>query len=153
MLPAGVGVAGAFKVIAAREQVARAGAEIESDMLGFLARIATPMASFGLATTGSVLLVIAVLATLAHRAALEHRGLNLHEGSSGRAMSAAVAGACVAVVVLFLRRSAPSPCDLAVGATCVVAGVGAGLLAHRIHLLALVSDIRERPDWLWRNNT
>lgn len=149
MLPAGAGVLGALRVIAANGQLEDATPEVQSDMLGFLARLAYPIASFGLAASGCALIVVVVLSAIAHRAALAHRSLDRQEGSTGRAIGALVAGSCVGVVTLFLHHNSDNPRAIAVGATCVLAAVAAGVLAHRIHLLALVDDERERGR-LWR---
>jgi hypothetical protein len=149
MFPAGAGVIGALRMIAAREDVAGAGAEAESDMLGFLARLAYPVASFGFAASGCALLVVVALTGLAHRSALVQRTLNLHEGETARATGAVVVGTCVGVLALFVHSDVGNPRANAVVATCVLAAIGAGVMAQRMRVLAVVADDQERG-WLWR---
>ena len=167
VLPACVGFFGWAKVLTSREQVPDLDAEAASSMLRFVADIARPIAAFGLASSGCAFLVVVALAILAHRTALAHRGLDCHpvdDGGTARVIGAVMIGLCPALVPLYFH---PTMVDsvlfhgerwfdetiasgsLAVVAASVLGAAAAGVLARRLHLLALVQDDRERG-WVWR---
>jgi hypothetical protein len=167
VLPACVGFFGWAKVLASREQLPDLDAETASSLLRFVADIARPIAAFGLASSGCALLVVGVLAILSHRTALAHRGLDsnpVDDGGTARGVGAVVIGLCPALVPLYFHPTMVESVlfhgerwfdetiacgSLAVVAACVLGAAAAGVLARRLHLLALVQDDRERG-WLWR---
>ena len=166
-LPGCVGFVGWDRILAGRERLQSLNAQPAWEALSSVLHVARTILGFGLATSACAFVVVLVAAILAHRAALVRFGLDSHplrEEGSGRVVASVVVAACSGLAPLFLehdmimsvrRQSGPwfsSPVEsaaLAIVATCALGSVGAGLVASRIRLLAMVQDERERG-WLWR---